>query len=148
MRKEDVPQDAAILDSWHEITYAVDEQGNYVLAPSAGWDPANLANVQAWQLIAEEIEKALDKIRFEGASPLIFHMVRNQMDAGLLARYVGLPRWRVKRHLRVKHYAQLSADLRARYAALFKLPVAALDQIPERVELPIALEPPDEDSPR
>ncbi len=139
MKQVDVPQDAAIFEQWHEIAYAVDEAGNYVLTPSAGWDAANLANFQAWQLIAEEIEKALAKVRSGAASPLLFHMVRNQMDVGLLSSYVGLSRWRVKRHLQAKHYQKLTPERRRKYAALFGIPVSDLDLIPERVELPVDL---------
>jgi hypothetical protein len=139
MRKEDVPQDAAILEQQSAISYAVDGQGRYVLTPSAGWDPSNLANTQAWQLIAEEIEAALSEIRSGKASPLLFHMVRHQMDAALLARYARLARWRVKRHLRVKPYRKLTADLRRRYAAVFGIAADRLDLVPERVELPVAV---------
>jgi len=140
MKQQDVPQDAAILEQQSAISYAVDDDGRYVLTPSAGWDPSNLANIQAWQLIAEEIEAALIAIRSGKASPLLFHMVRNQMDAALLARYVRLSRWRVKRHLRAKHYAQLTAELRQRYAAVFRISEDTLDLLPERVDLPVALE--------
>lgn len=137
MKQEEVPQDAALFDNWHEITYAVDAAGNYVLTPSAGWDVSNLANLQAWQTIAEEIEAALAQIRRGDASPLLFHAVCRQMDAALLAAYLRLPRWRVRRHLRARPYARLSAELRRRYAALFGIAPAELDRVPQRVELPV-----------
>lgn len=140
MRQEQVPQDAAILDQWHEIAYAIDEQGRYVLTPSAGWDAANLVNLQAWQTIAEEITAALAQIDKGEASPLLFHMARNQMDVGLLAAYAGLARWRVRRHLQPKSYRKLSPALRARYAQLFRVEPEELDRLPERVELPVDLE--------
>lgn len=140
MRKKDVPQDAVILDQQSAISYAVDDQGRYVLTPSAGWNPSNLANIQAWQLIAEEIEAALIEIRSGKSSPLLFHMVRNQMDTALLARYVHLSRWRVKRHLQPKHYQKLTAELRERYAVVFRISEEALDTLPEQVELPVELE--------
>lgn len=140
MHKEDVPQDAAILEQQSAISYAVDDQGHYVLTPSAGWDPSNLVNRQAWQLIAEEIEAALVEIRTGQSSPLLFHMVRNQMDVALLARYVHLSRWRVKRHLQPKYYQKLTGELRQRYAAVFRISESALDILPERVELPVELD--------
>jgi len=140
MLKQDVPQDAAILEQQSAISYAVDDQGRYVLTASAGWDPSNLANIQAWQLIAEEIESALSKIRRGNASPLLFHMVRNQMDTALLARYAHVSRWRVKRHLQPKHYQNLTVELRERYAAVFRISEEALDTLPERVELPVDVE--------
>ncbi len=137
MRHDEVPQDAAILEQWHEIAYAVDEGGNYVLVPSAGWEASNLVNVQAWEVIGAQIKRALEQIDSGSASPLLYHMARNQMDVGLLARYVGLTRWRVKRHLKPKPYAALKPELRARYAAVFQLPVELLDTLPPQVELPV-----------
>ena len=137
MRKQDVPQDEAILDRWHEICYALDDDGRYVLAPSAGWDPANVANRQAWKAIAEEVAEALAAIRAGTASPLAFHMARCQMDVALLASYVRLARWRVRRHLRPGGYARLKPDLRERYARIFGTAPERLDDIPDRPELPV-----------
>lgn len=140
MKLKDVPQDAVILEQQSAISYAVDDQGRYILTSSAGWDPSNLANIQAWQLIAEEIESALSEIRRGDASPLLFHMVRNQMDTALLARYAHVSRWRVKRHLQPKHYQKLTVELRERYAAVFRISEEALDTLPNRVELPVDVE--------
>jgi hypothetical protein len=145
MRQENVPQDAAILDQWHEISYAVDAQGRYVLTPSAGWDAANLANLQAWQTIAEEIRLALETVRRGQASPLLFHMARHQMDVPLLASYLGVSRWRVRRHLQPKNFQKLSALWRSRYADIFRVPVEALAQLPDRIELPVDITGLDED---
>lgn len=137
MKLEDVPQDAAILDRWQEIAYAIDENGNYSLIPSSGWEPANLANIQAWEIIREELDEALELIHSGKASPLYFHMVLNQMDAGLLARYAEIGRWRVKRHLRPVGYAGLKQELKQRYASLFNITPEALDQVPQVPELPV-----------
>lgn len=137
MRRDEVPQDAAILEHWHEIAYAVDEDGTYVLVPSAGWESSNLVNIQAWEAIGAQIKHALEEINSGVASPLRYHMERNQMDVGLLARYVRLARWRVKRHLKPRSYAALNPELRARYAAVFQIPVEYLDRVPAQVELPV-----------
>ena len=136
MLKEEVPQDAAILDGWKEITYAVDDRGRYVLLPSAGWDPANLANIQAWEAIAAAITAARRRVEAGEASPLAFHMACNQMDAGLLAKYAGIARWRVRRHLRPRSYQKLSPALRQRYAEVFRLSVDQLDILPDKLDLP------------
>ena len=32
MNKKEVPQDNGVLDHWHNIQYAVDENGNYTLS--------------------------------------------------------------------------------------------------------------------
>ncbi|MCA1797178.1 MAG: hypothetical protein LC645_06505 [Geobacteraceae bacterium] len=140
MYRDEVPQDGAILEQWHEIAYAVDEEGNYVLVPSAGWEPSNLVNVQAWELIAAQVSRALEQIHRGEASPLLYHMERNQMDVGLLARYVGMSRWRVKRHLKPRPYAALKPEVRARYADVFRIPPHKLEELPARVEWPVETE--------
>jgi hypothetical protein len=145
LKHEDVPQDEAILGRWHEICYALDRDGRYVLAPSAGWDPANVANLQAWEVIAEEVERAIEAVRAGEASPLAFHMARLQMDVGLLASYARLARWRVKRHLHPKGYSRLKPELRERYARVFGVAAEKLDCIPENPELPVVLNENEED---
>jgi hypothetical protein len=140
LKSEDVPQDKAILGQWHGICYALNQDGRYVLTPSAGWEPANVANLQAWEVIAEDVGRALQAVWAGEASPLAFHMARCQMDVGLLAGYAQIPRWRVKRHLRPEVYARLKPALLERYARVFEVTVETLDSLPEKPELPVVLD--------
>lgn len=94
MEIKDVPQDPGILDDYgREICYAVDRNGNYSLAQSIGWDPKNVANRQAWQVIEKKIDKARKDIGDGKLSPIGFYMACNQMDVRLLAQYMGLYGW-------------------------------------------------------
>ncbi len=140
MRKDQVPQDSCLLAGQREICYAIDEAGHYVLTPTAGWEPKNIANLQAWEVIRDQLQEALAAIRAGRASALAFHMARNQMDVPLLAAYVGLPRWRVRRHLRPDIFARLKPALLERYAAVLEISVAELCTVPERIELPVPVE--------
>jgi len=137
MRKEEVPQDSCLLDGQREICYAVDENGHYVLAPTAGWEPSNLANIQAWEVIRDEVEATCAEVRAGRKSPLAYYMVRNQMDVALLADYVSLWRWRVRRHLRPEIFARLKPSLLKRYADLFQISITELQRLPEVVDLPL-----------
>lgn len=130
MKTSNVPQDHGPKDE-DEIAYAVDENGRYVKVPSIGWEPKNIANQQAWEVIETEIEDQIRLIRAGKRSPLAFHHTRNLMSVGLLASYMGLPRWRVKRHLKPGPFKKLSPDLLARYADLFEITVEELQNIPE-----------------
>lgn len=140
MRKNEVPQDAALFGRWREIAYAVDEDGAMVLVPCAGWDPANVANLQAWEVIAEAVAEALRGIEAGELSPLAFHMAVNQMDVALLSDYVGMARWRVRRHLRPGVFRRLGPSLRERYAAVFRLAPAELERVPAKPRLPVVTE--------
>jgi hypothetical protein len=135
VKKDDVPQEALLFGPWKEICYAVDKDGRYVLEPCAGWEPANFANQQAWLLIRESVQAALEAVRAGRRSPLAFHMAVHQMDAGLLARYVGLSRFRVWLHLRPRGFARMRPEEAGRYAELFGVSPEQLGRVPDEIRL-------------
>ncbi len=131
MFKNDVPQDKELFGDQREVCYAVDENGRYVMAESSGWDPANIANSQAWEAISHEIAGILVRIRAGALSPLAYHMVANQMDEKLLAEYAGLYCWQVRRHLRPGPFSKIEPKLMERYSALFSITTEELREIPD-----------------
>jgi hypothetical protein len=130
MHKRDVPQDGALFGGLKELCYALDENGAYVLVESAGWEPANVANLQAWEVIESEIAGVLEKVRVGESSPLAYHMARHQMSPGLLARYAGLFTWQVRRHMRPGPFCRMRGATRKRYSAVFRIPEAQLTTVP------------------
>jgi hypothetical protein len=130
MRESDVPQDGGLNRGLQEITYAVDANGRYVVVPSLGWEPKNIANAQAWEVIAEDIRTQARRVRAGERSPLAYHLARNLMTVGLAASYVRLPRWRVKRHLKPSVFDRLKPEILQRYADLFGLTLAELKRLP------------------
>lgn len=130
MQKKDVPQDKALLGEHRELCYALDDNGVYILVESAGWEPANVANIQAWESIQADIAGVLSTVRSGVSSPLAYHMARHQMDASLLASYVGLFAWQVRRHMKPGPFRRMNGATRKRYAAVFEMAVAQLACIP------------------
>jgi hypothetical protein len=126
MREDEVPQDQGIAEGLKEVAYAVDAEGRYVVVPSAGWEPKNISNYQAWEVIAAQVEAARARVLAGKVSPLAYHMARNQMDVALLAQYMGFWRWRVRRHLKPAVFAGLSPAILAAYAAMLRTTVAEL----------------------
>ncbi|PLY02773.1 MAG: hypothetical protein C0623_03170 [Desulfuromonas sp.] len=135
MKKKDVPQQGGLNAGCREINYAVDEQGHYTLESSVGWEAKNIALRQAWEEIIDQLNDVLEEIRSGAKSPLAYHMVKNQMDPALLARYSGIARWRVKRHLKPAVFTRLGPDDLTPYAELFGISVETLQQIPEAPDL-------------
>ena len=133
MKISEVPQDMGMIDdgTLREICYAVDEEGRYVLTPSAGWEPKNIANDQAWEMIRVQVSRTLAKIRSGKLSPLAYHMARHQMTLGLLAKYVGYSRFRVWQHLRPSGFGRLTADILRRYAEVFEVSLEELQRVPD-----------------
>ena len=121
MHKNEVPQDEGIAEGLEEVTYAVDDNGQYVLVPSKGWEPKNISNYQAWEIIAEQIETARQQVYDNKLSPLAYHMARNLMDLPLLAKYMGMMQWRVKRHMKPRVFKKLRKSTIEKYAHLLKV---------------------------
>jgi len=123
MRKEEVPQDQGILDQYKELVYAVDEQGRYIPVPSKGWVAKTEANELAWAGINHQIEETRRLVLMGKLSPLAYHMELNHMKPGLLGKYVGFCRWRVRRHLKPAVFSKLSPEVLERYAKVFDITV-------------------------
>ncbi|MEN8142141.1 MAG: hypothetical protein ABFQ82_00920 [Thermodesulfobacteriota bacterium] len=129
MRKDEVPQDEGIAEGLKEVTYAVDDDGSYSLVPSAGWEPKNISNYQAWDIIAEQIDSTRQQVQNGKLSPLAYHMARNLMDLPLLAQYMGMMRWRVRRHFKPKVFNRLKPEILEKYARLLKVTIDQLKDI-------------------
>src|SRR5690606_36306708 len=112
MRKDEVPQDKSNLESAHfrELCYAVDENGEYTTANSTGWDPKTIALDNAIQVIEERIADAKERVRTNRTSPIEYYMELHKMDIGILASYVGLWQWRVKRHFKPSVFQKLNEN--------------------------------------
>ncbi|HRQ50281.1 MAG TPA: hypothetical protein PLR74_07095, partial [Agriterribacter sp.] len=109
MKKEDIPQDpGALRHITREVSYAVDENGNYVTELSAGWDVKIKALDVAWSDIEKKVADARHKVLNREASPLLYFMELKLMDIQILSDYTGFWKWQVKRHLRPRVFEKLS----------------------------------------
>ncbi|MEA3437172.1 MAG: hypothetical protein U9R43_11955 [Thermodesulfobacteriota bacterium] len=135
MKIKEVPQERGMMpDNIYEVCYALDDDGHYVLTESAGWNPKNIANNQAWEVNEQEIAKALTGIHAGKLSPLAFHMAKNQMNTRLLAQYAGFSRWRVKRHLKPAVFKSLNRAVLEQYSDVFGITAEQLQEFPEKIE--------------
>jgi hypothetical protein len=62
-------------------------------------------------------------------------MVNHQMTVGLLAKYVRINRWRVKRHLKPRVFKKLKPSVLQRYADVFEMDVTRLSETPNSDEI-------------
>jgi hypothetical protein len=127
MKKKDVPQDEGLMDGrFKDVCYAVDENGKYIPVLSNGWEPKNDAMRQAWEVINEQVEEARKKVLSGKFSPVYFFMQKNLMDIKLLAKYLELPKRKVRRHLNPSDFANLDNYTLSRYAEVFNITVDRL----------------------
>lgn len=131
MRKDEVPQDKSNLESanFRELCYAVDENGEYITANSTGWDPKTIALDNAIKVIQERVEDAKERVIKGQTSPIEYYMELHKMDISILASYVGLWKWRVKRHFKPTVFKKLSSRTLQKYAEVFEITIDELQQI-------------------
>lgn len=131
MKKELVPQDdAGYLKEGRvrDLCYAVDENDHYTTVFSLGWEPKNEAIRQAWLDIEEQLEKVKKEIEAGVKSPLAWFMQKNIMDVGLLSKYTGIPRRKIRKHLRPAVFEKLEKKVLDKYSVTFGLTPEQLHQ--------------------
>ncbi|MGX5817797.1 hypothetical protein ACWKWU_06360 [Chitinophaga lutea] len=130
MKKDEVPQDGDNLHhgTFKQLFYAVDASGDYTAVNSVGWEPENVALGQAWEEVERRVEEVRKQVEAGERSPIAYYMERTLLDLPLLARKVGKFQWQVKRHMSPGVFQKLSAGVLERYAAIFSIPAATLQQ--------------------
>jgi len=128
MKKNEVPQDKSNLESanFKELCYAVDENGEYTTALSTGWSPKTIALNNAIEALNERIAASKQRVRDLKASPLVYYMELHKMDLPILASYVGIWKWRVKRHFRPAIFNTLNNKILQKYADVFDITIEEL----------------------
>lgn len=128
MKKEDVPQDNSNLSKSNvkELCYAVDDKGNYTTELSSGWEPKTIALQKSIEDINERIEQARLDVQNNKVSPILYFMELSKMDLAILADYVGMWKWRVKRHFKPSVFSKLNNNIISKYAEAFSISLEEL----------------------
>lgn len=128
MKESEVPQDKGRFEALNmrELCYATDEEGNYKTALSAGWKPKEIALDTALEDIKERTEEARQAVAQGKLSPIAYFMELNKMDLPVLAGYVSMWQWRVKRHFKPAGFSKLSNKLLGKYADAFNITIDEL----------------------
>lgn len=128
MKKQDLPQDESNLQSANmtEVLYVTDENDNYTTANSIGWDAKKAALEESMELINERIEEAKQNVANNLVSPIVYFMELNKMDVQVLAAYVNMWQWTVKRHAKSRIFKKLSDSTLKKYADAFEISVEEL----------------------
>ena len=128
MEKDKVPQDTSNLtkNNVKELLYATDENGDYTTTLSTGWEPKTIALSNSIDEINERIAEARQQVLDGEVSPIVYFMEVNKMDLTILSSYVGLWKWRVKRHFKPNVFAKLNDKTLQKYADTFEISIEEL----------------------
>lgn len=130
MKKDEIPQDPGALGRIaKEVSYAVDENGNYTTGLSSGWEVKMNALDVAWQDVEKRIAEAKQKVSNGEASPLLYYMELKLMDIEIVAGYTGFWKWQVKKHLNPVVFKKLPDRKLEKYAKVFEITKEQLLQI-------------------
>lgn len=124
-----MPQDISSLKSHKELCYAIDDNGNYQTALSSGWAPKAIALNNTIQEIEERIADARERVLSAQTSPIEYYMELHKMDVSILASYMGIWPWFVKRHFKPKVFKRLNSRVLQKYAHIFGISVEELKEM-------------------
>jgi hypothetical protein len=132
MKKKEVPQDEGLNEGrFEDVCYALDDDGNYVAVGSTGWQPKTDALLQAWDVINEKVEHVRQQVLSGELSPIAYYMEKNLMDLKLLADYAGLPKRKVRKHLKPERFIKLDDKVMLKYADTFGISIETLRNFTE-----------------
>lgn len=133
MKVEDVSQDLKYFKGTvlRDLTYAVDEHGEYQGVCSDGWDIKNDALSFVLDDIDDECNEILERIKRGESSPLEYHIKKSLMDVGMLSDYTGIPKRTIKKHFDPKEFAKLDDKTLEIYADALRITIYELKTIPQ-----------------
>jgi hypothetical protein len=132
MKKQDVPQDNnATLGGERKAMYAVDDNGDYTVVASSGWEAEEAVTSLAVEHYNDLAIEALQQAQQGLVSPLQYHMFARRLNVDTLAQATGLFRWQVKRHFNPKVFVKLDAKVLSRYATAMGISVEKLQALPQ-----------------
>lgn len=134
MKINEVPQDKGYLieGKVSDLNYVVDGEGHYTSTKSIGWKPKNEAMKLAWDQVYEQAEKIKIQILEGKLSPIALYMELNVMDVAILAAYMGIPKRKVRKHLKMEEFRKLPESTINQYAGVFNMTPGELVDI-ERI---------------
>ena len=126
MKEIEIPQENnCTLEGQKKVMYGTDKNGNFQrINYSSGVE--EFATITA-VLEYKELEKeCLEEIKNNKSSPIKYFMYKNRMDIQTLCGAVNMFSFRVKRHLKMKHFKKLNDKIIKKYADAFDIGIEVL----------------------
>lgn len=135
MNNSEVPQhNISTYANNKKAMYATDDNGEYTIVASSGWNVEEEATRQALMELERLAADAYEQAAAGQVSPLYFHMYDRRMDLQTLAQSTGMFKWRIRHHFRPKVFGRLSEKMVTRYADTLGISVERLCTLPNRGE--------------
>jgi len=128
--ESDVTQNDLLYTYNREMFYSFDKEKGYSRKISYQYDANQTIIKQSWDAAEERLNAIKQKVVDGKLSPIAYYMEKNLMEIPMMAAYVGLRKWKVRRHLNPKRFVKLKPDQLKKYADVFEITVDELKNIP------------------
>ncbi len=109
-----------------ELFYHFDKENGYTQKVDYQ-NPCNQVIIkQSWDAAEERLEEVKQMVILGKSSPIAYYMEKILMEVPMLAAYMEIPKWRVRRHLKSKVFKKLKPEVLAKYASIFEIPADQL----------------------
>lgn len=125
MKEKDIHQD---YEPQQLIMYVEKEDGTYGPIQTGSYLTKNYLD-DFWQKKRSLEKKLSEQLAANKISPIYYYMVLTELSEAELAARAGLATFRVKRHLKAKHFHKVKLSVLQRYAEVFDIPVANFFQL-------------------
>ncbi|MDD3875103.1 MAG: helix-turn-helix transcriptional regulator [Bacteroidales bacterium] len=125
MKEKDIHQE---YEPQQLIMYVEKEDGTYGPIQTGSYLSKNFLD-DFWLKRMNLEKKLANQLVNNDISPIYYYMVLSELSVAELASRVGMHVFRVKRHLKAKHFSKISLSTLARYAHVFDVPLSNLLQI-------------------
>lgn len=126
MREIDIPQENnSTLNGQRKVMYGTNKSGEFERVNYAS-SVEEFATITAVQEYKELEKECLEEIKNDISSPIKYFMYKNRMDLPTLSSVVSMFSFRVKRHLKMKHFKKLNDKILQKYALAFNINIEEL----------------------
>ena len=87
-----------------ELFYSFDRESGFTAKVGFQYSANQEIIRQSWDAAEERLTEVRKRVRAGLVSPIAYHMERCLMEIPMLADYMEMPKWRVRRHLRPSVY--------------------------------------------
>jgi hypothetical protein len=114
--------------------YTVDQNGNWSKKMISNWGHKEIITGQTWVIVQERLNAAKERVLSGKTSPIDYLMVKCVMDVKLCAQFTGLPKRKVRKHLKPSAFNALSHDVLKKYADAFEVSVEELRNFKDKLK--------------
>lgn len=126
---EKEPQDEKFYTYNREIFYNFDKEKGFTRANDYQNNSNQVIIKQSWDAAEQRLDEVRQKVLVGILSPVAFFMEKRLLEVPMLAAYMEIGAWRVRRHLKPRVFKKLSQATLKKYADIFGISVEQLTSL-------------------